>query len=170
MPERARLRLRFPDAHGRIFERAGVGEERVAVTNGERPAFGRRSAFMISGRVSFHGLGFMRTPCNWKKSPSKSKSSSRPDFAQRVDPFLTLRVAPLVIARPHAEHLEFAFVPTAHDVQPEAPLADVVGGDHLLGRDDRREQRRVNGSEHLIRSVFASSPVAHVIVSNVAPW
>ena len=62
-----------------------------------------------------------------------------PDAAQRVDPLLALRVTAFVVARLNAEHFELALVPAAHDVQTEAALADVIGGNDLLRGDDRRK-------------------------------
>lgn len=47
-----------------------------------------------------------------------------------------------------AEHLEFPFVPAAHEIEAEAPFAKMIGGDELFGGDQWREQRRVHGSEH----------------------
>ena len=72
----------------------------------------------------------------------------RPHPLDRVEPVLRVFVAQRVLALLDAEHLELVLVPADHDVQPEAAFADVVGGDHLLGRDDRMEQRRVHGAEH----------------------
>ena len=72
----------------------------------------------------------------------------RPHQLDGVDPFLRVLVARGVRALLDAEHLEFALVPADHDVEPEATLADVVGGDHLLGRDDRMKQRRMHRAEH----------------------
>ena len=71
-----------------------------------------------------------------------------PDHLDDVDPFLGVFVALLVLALLHAEHIELALVPADDDVQPESPFADMVGGDHLLGRHDRIEQRRMHGAEH----------------------
>ena len=70
-----------------------------------------------------------------------------PDQLDGVDPFLRVVVARFVIALRDAEHLEFVLVPADDDVQPEAPFADVVGGHHLLGRDDEMEQRRMHRAE-----------------------
>ena len=67
-----------------------------------------------------------------------------PDQLDDVDPFLGVVVAVVVGALLDAEHVELAFVPADHDVEPEAALADVVGGDHFLGRDHRIEDRRVH--------------------------
>ena len=53
-----------------------------------------------------------------------------------------------MIALLDAEHRELALVPADDDVQPEAAFADMVGGDHLLRRNDRIEQRRMHGAEH----------------------
>ena len=47
-----------------------------------------------------------------------------------------------------AEHREFALVPPDHDVEPEATFADMVGGHHFLGGNDRVEERRMHGAEH----------------------
>ena len=71
-----------------------------------------------------------------------------PDHLDDVDPFLRIFVAVLVLALLDAEHVELALVPADHDVEPEAALADVVGGDHFLGGDDGIEDRRVHGAEH----------------------
>ena len=71
-----------------------------------------------------------------------------PGLLDGVDPVLRVGVARLVLALLHAEHLELALVPAGDDVEAEAAVADVVGGDALLGGDDRMEQRRVHGAEH----------------------
>ena len=84
-----------------------------------------------------------------RKSPSKSNSSSRPPHRfHRVDPFLAVGVARLVVALGDAEHGELALVPAADDVEAETPLPHKVGGHERLGGDDRVEERRVNGGEH----------------------
>ncbi len=49
--------------------------------------------------------------------------------ANRVDPVLGISVARVVLALLDAEHLELALVPAGHDVEAEAALADMVGGD-----------------------------------------
>ena len=72
----------------------------------------------------------------------------RPGELDDVEPFLGVGIARLVVAQRGAEHLEFAFVPAADEVQAKAPFADMVGGDELLGGDQGRDQRRVHGSEH----------------------
>ena len=72
----------------------------------------------------------------------------RPGELDHVEPLLGVGIARLVVAQRGAEHLEFAFVPAADEVETKAPLADVVGGDELLGGDQGRDQRRVHGSEH----------------------
>jgi hypothetical protein len=71
-----------------------------------------------------------------------------PRHLDGVDPVLRVGVARLVLALLHAEHLELALVPAGDDVEAEAALADVVGGDALLGGDDRMKQRRMHGAEH----------------------
>ena len=65
-----------------------------------------------------------------------------------IEPLLRKRVARCVFALVDAEHLELALVPADHQVEPEAPLADMVGGDEFLGGDQRIEQRRMHGAEH----------------------
>src|SRR6185436_21144462 len=72
----------------------------------------------------------------------------RPRALDHVEPFLRKLVTVVVFALLHAEHLKLAFVPAGHDVEPEAAVTDVVGGDHLLGSDEWMEQRGVNGAEH----------------------
>src|SRR5262249_60227167 len=61
----------------------------------------------------------------------------RPDQLDDVDPFLRVVVADSVLALLDAEHLELVLVPADDDVEAEAALADVIGGAHLLGGEDR---------------------------------
>ena len=72
----------------------------------------------------------------------------RPGELDDVEPLLGVGVARLVVAQRGAEHLEFALVPAADEVEAEAPLTDMVGGDELFRGDQRRDQRRVHGPEH----------------------
>src|ERR1700737_4071452 len=65
-----------------------------------------------------------------------------------VEPLLGIGVARLVIAQRCAEHLEFALVPAADEVEAKTPLADMVGGNELLGGDQRRGRWGRHGSEH----------------------
>ena len=71
----------------------------------------------------------------------------RPGALDHVDPFLGKFVTIVMVPLRHAEHLEFALVPAGDDVQPEAALADMIGGDHFFGGDQGMEQRRVHGAE-----------------------
>ena len=71
-----------------------------------------------------------------------------PDHLDDVDPFLGVIVAVAVLTGIDAEHVELAFVPADHDVEPEAAFADVIGGDHLLRRHHRIEDQRMHGAEH----------------------
>src|ERR1700683_5574020 len=72
----------------------------------------------------------------------------RPGLFDDVDPFLRVIVARVVLALLDSEHVEFAFVPSAHDIHAHAALANMVGGDELLGGDQRMKQRRMHGAEH----------------------
>ena len=63
----------------------------------------------------------------------------RPGALDHVDPFLGKFVAIVMVALRHAEHLELALVPAGDDVQPEAALADMIGGDHFFGGDQGME-------------------------------
>jgi len=72
----------------------------------------------------------------------------RPDHFDDVDPFLRIFVTLLMGALLDAEHVELALVPADHDVQPEAALADVIGGDHFLRRNDWIENRRMHRAEN----------------------
>src|SRR5262249_15127714 len=72
----------------------------------------------------------------------------RPDQLDDVEPFLRVFLARLMIAQCRADHLKLALFPAAHEVEAETSLADVVGGDELLGGYQRWDQRRVHGSEH----------------------
>ena len=71
-----------------------------------------------------------------------------PGHVHYAEPFFGIVVALVMLALLHAEHLELAFVPAGDDVEAEASGADLVGGDHLLGCDDRVEQRRVDRAKH----------------------
>ena len=68
-----------------------------------------------------------------------------PDHFDDVDPFLCVFVALLVRALLDAEHVELALIPADHDVESEPAFA---GGDHFLRRNDRIENRRVDGTEY----------------------
>ncbi len=46
------------------------------------------------------------------------------------------------------EHAHFRAIPTAKDIQPEAPAADVVDGHRLFGREQRVHGGQVRGGEH----------------------
>src|SRR5208337_1902127 len=70
------------------------------------------------------------------------------DHLDDVDPFLRVLVALLMVALPDPEHLELTLVPSHDDIQSETPLADMVGSDHLLGGNDRIEERRMHGTEY----------------------
>ena len=93
----------------------------------------------------------------------------RPGKLEDVDPFLRVVVAQFVLALLDAEHFELALVPADHKIEPEASVADVVGGHTFLRRDDRVEQRRVHRAEDCHALVDASRPAAQVMVSSVAP-
>src|ERR1700730_13538925 len=71
----------------------------------------------------------------------------RPGALDHVDPFLGKFVTIMMVALRDAEHLEFALVPAGDNVQPEAALADMIGGDYFFGGDRGMEQRRVYGAE-----------------------
>ena len=72
----------------------------------------------------------------------------RPAALDRVQPLLRVFVARVMLAHRRAEHGELVLVPAAHHVQPEAALADMIGGDELLGGDHRMDQRRVHRAEY----------------------
>ena len=103
---------------------------------------------MITGRVPPIGPGFARTPDELEMAAVEVEILCRPRALDHVEPFLRKLVTLVMLALLHAEHLELAFVPAGHKVEPEAAVTDVVGGDHLLGGDQRMEQRRVHGAEH----------------------
>ena len=106
-------------------------------------------AFMINGRVPPWGFGFARTPLQLEKTPIEIEILvRRPGELDDIEPLLCVFVARLVIAQCRAEHLELALVPAAYDIEAEASFADMICGDEFLGRDQRREQRRMHGAEH----------------------
>ena len=51
------------------------------------------------------------------------------------------------LAQSNAKHLELIAVPTADKVYPETSVPDVVGGNELLGREERMNERSVYGRE-----------------------
>ena len=126
----------------------GLGEEGVAVADGEGAA-GRRGAGVHDQRArAAVGLGLGAHVLQLDELAVVFEILLRPPrHLHRVEPFLGVVVALLVVALRHAEHLELVLVPADHDVQSEAAFADMVGGDELLGRDQRMKQRRVHGAE-----------------------
>ena len=87
-------------------------------------------AFIISGRVPPNGLGLARTPLRLKYLPCEIEILAvRPGQLDDLDPFLGVVVALVVLALLDAEHVELVLVPADHEVEAEAALADVVGGD-----------------------------------------
>ena len=70
-----------------------------------------------------------------------------PSTFDHVNPFLGKLVALLMFTLRNAKHGEFAFIPAGHEVQSKASAADVVSSDHLLGGDQRVEQRSMHGPE-----------------------
>src|SRR4029077_625366 len=73
---------------------------------------------------------------------------ARQDTLDHVEPLLRERVALLMIALVHAEHLKFALIPANHQIEAEASCADVIGGHELFGGNHRMEQRSVYGAEY----------------------
>jgi len=71
----------------------------------------------------------------------------QPGAPDHVDPFLGKFVTIVMLPLRHAEHLELALVPAGDNVQPEAALADMIGGDHFFGRDQGMEEGRVHRAE-----------------------
>src|SRR5262249_9074971 len=71
----------------------------------------------------------------------------RPHRLDRVEPFLAIGIAVVMLALCNAEHVELVLVPAADDVDAEAAAAHLVDGDELLGREYRMDQRRVNGAK-----------------------
>src|SRR3954464_15000726 len=83
-----------------------------------------------------------------------------PDQLDGVDPFLRIVVACFVIALRDAEHLELVLVPADDDVQPEASLADLVGGTISLAAMMGWNSGACTVPKQVIRLVAASSAVA----------
>ena len=103
----------------------------------------------MTGRVPPWGLGQARTCFRRMKLPGEIELLfARPGELHRVEPFLRVFIALLVIAQRRAEHRELALVPAADDVEAEAAFADMIGGDEFLGRDQRMEERRMHRAEH----------------------
>src|SRR5882762_8364457 len=71
-----------------------------------------------------------------------------PDALDDVEPFFGIGVSAVVILQGDAEHVEFAGIPAGDDIESEAPLSDVVGGDDLLRRENRIDERDVERAEH----------------------
>ena len=151
--------------------RDGLHEEGIAVAHREGAA-DRRGAGVHDDRPrAAIGLGLGAHLLQLDELPVEIEVVAvRPHQLDGVDPLLRVFVARGVLALLDAEHLELALVPADHDVEPEAAFADVIGGDHLLCRDDRMKQRRVHRAEHGDALGRRSSPQAQVTVSSVASW
>ena len=150
-PCAARLRLGGGHALRGFLDRdaRGLHEEGIAVPHREGAA-DRRSAGVHDDRPrAAIGLGLGAHVLQLDELPVEIEVVAvRPHQLDGVDPLLRVFVARGVVALLDAEHLELALVPADHDVESEAALADVIGGDHLLRRDDRMKQRRVHRAEH----------------------
>ena len=68
------------------------------------------------------------------------------------------------------EHLKLILVPAADDVHPEAPLANVVRGGHLLGRHERMMQGDVDRAEHVEAMGRRQQATAQAIASKLDPF
>jgi hypothetical protein len=69
------------------------------------------------------------------------------DALEDRHPFGGIGIAFVVLAQRNPEHRELLDVPTGHDVDPEPPLADVVGRGDRLGREHGMDERNVDGRE-----------------------
>ena len=94
----------------------------------------------------------------------------RPRLLDGIEPFLGEVVARVVLALGDAEHFELALVPADHQIDAEATFADMIGGDELLGGDQRMEQGTCTVPNTVMRWVTESRPTAQVTVSSVLPW
>src|SRR5712692_10519205 len=74
---------------------------------------------------------------------------ARPELFDDSPPFSAVFVADIVLPLCDSEQLEFILIPSADHVEGKTALPNVIGRGHLLGRDDRMDQRRVDGAEHI---------------------
>ena len=111
---------------------------------------GRRGAGIHDQRPgSAIRLGLRPHPLQLEETPVEIELlARRPGELDDIEPFSRVFVARLMVAQGRAEHLELALVPAAYQIEAEAPFTDVVGGDELLGGDQRRDQGRMHGAEH----------------------
>jgi hypothetical protein len=64
-----------------------------------------------------------------------------PNPPDNVPPFLAKDVTVIVFELAHSEHVELIDIPAADDIKGETALPNMVGRDHLLGRQDRMKKR-----------------------------
>ena len=78
-----------------------------------------------------------------------------------MNPFLGIAIPVVVILEFDAEHAEFRRVPAGDDIQAKPPATNMVGRDHLLGREngiDEGDVDRAEGSYALGRGQQAAGP------------
>src|SRR5581483_4730613 len=133
---------------GRKARPACRGEKGVAIAHRKRLASPRLTGIHDDRPRSADRLGLGPNPGQLEIATVEIEVVLGPGALDHVDPFLRVIVAFFVLALRDPEHGKFAFVPARHQVQAEAAAADVVGGNHLLGSDDRMEQWSVYCSEN----------------------
>ena len=137
----------FRDGLGRLVTLDGI-EHRVAITHRIVDADFRMSGVHQHGPRAAVGFGMRAAALDLDVAAIEIEIVLRaPEPADRVDPFLRIGVALIVLAHRGAEHAEFVLVPAAHNVEPEPSAAHVIDRDHLLGGQHGMQQRRMHGRE-----------------------
>ena len=110
-----------------------------------------------NGPRSPTGLGLCEHAFQIEELRRRNRTAPSPTRSlDDLDPLLAVGVAPVMIVQIDAEHAELDRVPSGHDVEPEAPVADVIGGDHLLGGEHRIDEGHMQRAER--RDLAASRP------------
>src|SRR5258707_12437773 len=126
-----------------------LGEERIAVAQRERPPRRRGAGIHDQRPRAAVGLRLGADVGELDVCAVEVEVLLRaPGELYGIEPFLSVFVAPLMIALLDADHLALVLVPSDYEIEPEPAFADMIGGDELLGGDQRIEQWRMDSAEH----------------------
>ena len=104
------------------------------MTHRERAAGRRRTSAQQQRPVAEQRLGPTGHALEMKElAVIVERCLVRPNAGDDLHPLGGVIVAPVVFAHLDPEHSELDLVPTGNHVEPETSIADMVGGDDLLG-------------------------------------
>ncbi len=142
------MRLVSLNAFDRLFGRQRLIELQVGVTDGKRAAGGGKSGIHHQEPRPTPRSGLTHQACELEVLAVEIKGSfCGPNPPDNVPPFLAKDVTVIVFELAHSEHVELIDIPAADDIKGETALPNMVGRDHLLGRQDRMKKRHMECAE-----------------------